>query len=412
MLSAGVVWPVVAGAADAERIDIVVVKGNLDARLVSFVIDAVASSGASLVILEIDTGAVFDDGIWDLVELVADAPRPLAVWVGPSPASAYGGAAVVTAAAPIRGGAPGVTIGLASPAVVGGADDSARIMRSAPGFPVEALSGVVAVGVQPVPGLIDVVEPSIGQFIIALHGTEVTVGDQVVVLETARADIDDEGLQVLKPALPVRFIEPGVFDRVLQTTTQPETAFFFLVLGLGLAVFEFFAAGPGIAAGVAAALLLLAGHGMVVLPVWWPATAAILTGLVLYVVEFQRNELGWKSILGTLLLGFGGLRFVEASPQLAVTWWTVILVVLGAAVFFGFALTTVARARFATQTIGREHLVGRAGVARGRVAVDGLVEVDGATWKARATRAAGIEDGDRVVVAGVEGIVLRVDPLE
>jgi membrane-bound serine protease (ClpP class) len=146
-----------------------------------------------------------------------------------------------------------------------------------------------------------------------------------------------------------------------------------------------------------------------VLPVWWPGVAAVGAGILLYVVEFQRNDLGWMSILGTLLIGFGGLRFVDASPQMVPMWWVILIVVVGTALFFVFAMTTVVRARFSTQTIGREHLVGRIGEALGPITPDGIVRIDDAEWQARSTRVSGIGAGDRVVVAGVDGITLQVD---
>ena len=114
-------------------------------------------------------------------------------------------------------------------------------------------------------------------------------------------------------------------------------------------------------------------------------------------------------VLGTLLIVFGGLRFVDAAPQMVPMWWVVLIVVIGTALFFVFAMTTVVRARFSTQTIGREHLIGRFGEALGSIAPDGIVRIDDAEWQARSTRVSGIGAGDRVVVAGVDGITLQVD---
>jgi membrane-bound ClpP family serine protease len=73
-------------------------------------------------------------------------------------------------------------------------------------------------------------------------------------------------------------------------------------------------------------------------------------------------------------------------------------------------MTTVVRSRFSTQTIGREYLVGRTGVAESQFDPEGLVAVDGATWKGRAPRAAGIQPGDPVTVLAVKGILLEVGP--
>jgi membrane-bound serine protease (ClpP class) len=397
----------------APSVDVVVVEGILEGRAVDFVRDSIEDSTASLVVIQLDVHAVLSSEASDLVALLDDPPVPVAVWVGPAPAVAHGTAAAIVSAAPIRGAAPGVRIGWALPLVAGGSSDGdagRALLTLAPDLPAEAHSGRVLVGSEPITGLVDVVQPSIGQFIVALDGTTVSVRGEEVTLVTARREVVD-GAEVVSP-VSATFIEPGLVDRTLRLAVSPEAAFFFLVMGLALMAFEFYAAGPGLAAAVAAICLLLAGYGIALLPVDWLSVAAVLAGVGLYVVEFQRNDLGWKSLLGTALLIAGGLRLVDGAPQLRTTWWVVVLVVLGAALFFGFALTTVVRARFSTQTIGREHLVGRVGTAAGRIAPEGIVIVDGAEWRARSARASGIAAGDEVKVAGVSGVVLEVEPAE
>lgn len=214
------------------------------------------------------------------------------------------------------------------------------------------------------------------------------------------------------PSVPITFVEPGIIDRTIRLGTTPEAAFFFLVAGFCLVAFEFYAAGPGLAAVTAAVALLLGGYGVAVLPVRWWALALVPLGLLLYTFDFQRNDLGWKSIVGTGALLAGGLWFTDAAPQIEQSWWVVVLVVLFAALWFGFALTTVVRARFSTQTIGRDHLIGRRGVASGAIEPDGTVVVDGARWRARSSRVSGIGEGDEIQVVAVDGIVLEVDPVE
>lgn len=398
--------PAIAGT--ESRVDVVVVRGNLDARAVDFVVGSVLASDAHLVVLQMGPGVVLSNDIERLLEVVSDPPVPLAVWLGPAPAAALGGAALVVSTAPVSGAAPGTVIGPAVPVVAGG-DDETMVAEFAPSLPSEARDGRVVVGDSPIVDLVDLIAPSIGQFVVGLHGLEVVVAGEPVTLETARTEVTD-GVASILPLHQVRFIEPGLVDRVLAVGTQPATVFTFLVFGLALIVFEFYAAGPGIVAAIAAIMLLLAGHGMATLPVWWPAVAAAVLAVVLYVIEFQRNDLGWKSVLGTLLLGFAGFRFVGGDETLTPSWWTVVLIVLATVAFFGIALTTVARTRFATQTIGRDHLIGRTGTAVGSLDPEGLVDLDGARWKARATRAADIGNGDPVTVVAVRGVVLLVDP--
>jgi len=389
-------------------IDVVVVSGSLDSRLIDFVIDAIEDSDAGVVVLQIDSAATLNGDFEELLELVSDPPTPVAIYAGPAPARVSGGALRLLAAAPIAGAAPGVVLGPASPTRAGAADDSDVIRGVHPDLPGRLVSRSDPV-VDDFAGFLDLVQPSIGQFVVGLHNRQVMIGGAPVTLETAIAVIGD-GVVNLRPLGEVTFIEPGLIDATLRLGIGPEAAFFFLMVGFSLVAFEFYAAGPGAAAAVGVVSLLLGGYGISVLPVRWWAVVLIPAGLLLYTIDFQRNDLGWKSMLGTGSLISAGLFFTDAAPQIVQTWWIVLIIVLGTALWFGFALTTIVRSRFSTQTIGRDHLVGRIGAADTAIAPDGTVVVDGAKWQARSTRASGIEPGDRVEVVAVEGVVLEVDP--
>ncbi len=151
---------------------------------------------------------------------------------------------------------------------------------------------------------------------------------------------------------------------------------------------------------------------MAELPVNWWGAALGLAGFGLYLYDFQRQQLRIASALGTVALVFGGRYFVSESPQLSMTWLSAVVITLAVAGFFLFGMTTVVRARFSTPTIGRDHLIGRHGRAETAVTPEGVVLVDGARWKANSARASGINPGDEVVVAGVSGFVLDVDPVD
>ena len=391
-----------------QGIDVVVVSGSLDGRMIDFVIDTIEDSEAEVVVLQIDSAATLNGNFDELLDLITDPPTPVAIYAGPAPARVSGGALRLLAAAPIAGAAPGVVLGPAVPTRAGDSDDSDAIRATHPDLPEQLISGSALV-VGDFDGFLDLVEPSIGQFVVGLHDRQVIIDGAKVRLETAIAVIGD-GVVHLRPSGEVTFIEPGLIDATLRLGIGPEAAFFFLMMGFSLVAFEFYAVGPGAAAAIGVASLLLGGYGISVLPVRWWAVALIPIGLLLYTIDFQRNDLGWKSLLGTGALMSAGLFFTDAAPQIVQTWWIVLIIVLGTALWFGFALTTIVRSRFSTQTIGRDHLVGRIGAADTAIAPEGTVVVDGAKWQARSTRGSGIEAGDRVEVVAVEGIVLEVDP--
>lgn len=391
------------------------VRGPLEQRGLDFLADVVANEDAQLVVLKIDNPGVASGDPRSLFAAIADARIPVVAWVGPGGARAYGGVAQLLDVVAIVGAAPGVRIGFALPTVAEG-----PILEPAMGpasldpttVTGRLASSTVLIGEADPPAFVDIVQPTIGQFIAALDGRTVATASGPVVLETAKRTTLEDGSTTVISSVEVRFLKPTLFTRFLRLGDRPDAAFFFLLAGLAVAAFEFYAAGVGVAAAVAVLLLFLAGFGMATLPVSGLAVALAIAGVGLYTWDLQRNELGARSILGTIIMIWGGLTFVGGGDQFGTDWWAVLLIVLGIMLFYLFALTTIVRLRFGTPTIGREHLIGMKGLAESALDPEGVVVIDGARWRGRAHRAAGVAAGMPVEVLAVEGITLRVAPLD
>ena len=388
-------------AEEREHIEIIAISGNLDRAAINFVsgrIDAAAEGGASAAIIQLDSRAALSETVHHLVARIADPPLPLVVWVGPQPAAAFGGAAHILAAAPIKAAAPGVEIGYAVPPVAG------RPPSGGPNDPLDEYSNAAVRVDQPIEGLVDIIAPSISNLLVELEGRTVSVRGQETTLDTIR---DSEGGTV---PVDTVFHKPGVGVRLLRIATGVEAAFFFLMIGLTVAVFEFYALGPGIGAGVAAICLLIGGYGLAVLPLRGWAVGAALLGIWLLTADFQRGRAGPITPAGAVSMMLGGLFFTDAAPQIRPSWWIVLVIVISVTAFYVVGMRTVARARFSTPTVGRDHLVGKGGLAVTDFEPDGVVEVEGARWKATAHREARLSPGDPVVVRGVDGAILEVEP--
>lgn len=398
----------VAAQTDEAPVDIIEITGPLDGLGVGYVIDEIeasAADGAAAAIVQVDSRGAISEDIDELIGTIADPPLPVAVWVGPAPARAYGGALQVLLAAPVGLAAEGSEIGYLSPRVAG-TDGGLEVHAGLSMSDVEMLSGLVEIA-GPLPGIVDALAPSDRQAVAALDGRSFTVAGAEVVLSTVR-EIEVDG-ETVTTTVPVRFRQPGVLTRAARTSLAPEAAFFFLIGGLTIAAFEFYAVGPGVAAAVAAASLLMAGYGMVNLPLRWWAVLLALAGVWLFTVDYQRGRFRLLSTAGAAALVAAGLWFTDASPQIEPSVWGVIFAVVGVWLFYRYAMPTVARARFSTPTIGREYMIGRSGVALASFAPDGEVEVDGARWSATAHREADISQGDEIVVTSVDGLYLEVE---
>ena len=189
--------------------------------------------------------------------------------------------------------------------------------------------------------------------------------------------------------VPATFVQPGLLHRFLHLGARPEAAFFFLVMGLSVAAFEFYAVGPGLAAIAAALSLFLASYGLSVLPINWWALAAALVAMWLLTVSYQKGGILGLNLIGTVLLTWAGFSFSAGGPQVRTGVAGVVLSVLAVLFFYLLAIPTMGRARFSTQTIGREGLVGKTGRAITEFSPEGVVEVEGARWPATAHREVG-----------------------
>jgi membrane-bound serine protease (ClpP class) len=203
--------------------------------------------------------------------------------------------------------------------------------------------------------------------------------------------------------------KPGLATRFFRLAVTPEAAVFFLAIGLTIAVFEFYALGPGVAAGVAVISLILGGWGLLTLPANWWAVALMLLAFLVLVSAYQRGGIVVLTALGAVILQISGMYLIDGGGQIDPRWWLVFPTVLGVLFFFLLAMPTVQRARLSTETIGRDGLIGESGLALVDFDPDGLVEVRGARWRGTAHREAGIASGDPVEVIGVDGLFLEVD---
>ena len=404
---AGVAPAFAAVGASDDAVVVADVRGPLEQRALDFLTDVVENEPGQVVVLQVNNPGIASGDPSGLYAAVAASDRPITAWVGPSGAEAYGGVAELLTLVAYRGAAPGAKVGYLNERIAG--QGAAELIQPGVDPAVRYESVEVA---DPIQGIVDEVAPTIGQFIATLDGRELPTAGGPVVLDTTEPATAEDGSEIIVASVDVRFLKPGLIDRFLRLAIRPEAMLFFLLAGLAMAAFEFYAAGVGITAGVAVLSLFLAGFGIATLPMRWVSLAAVLLGMLLYTIDFQGAVISWRGILGTLLLVVGGLTITDAAPQFGPRWWAVILTIIGIAAFYMVAMTTVVRARFSTRTIGREQLVGRHGHAESAFDPFGVVEVDGARWRARSHRAAGIAPGDAVEVLEVTGIMLEVAPVD
>jgi membrane-bound serine protease (ClpP class) len=401
-----------AGADDGNRqVDVLQVSGLVDPIIVDSILDAVERAdddGSQALILQVNSRGtvVGDDEVEALLDAVADAEVPIAIWVGPSGARFYGPAAQLLTVADITGMAPGARVGYVGPPIgdagfEGAAQDALR--NGSVGLS-EARALAVFTEIQ------DVGVPTITSMVEVLDGREVDGRT----LETTEEAVTDGGQVRRDTTSTVRFSKLSLLDQLFHTVASPPVAYLLLLTGLALIIFEFFTAGVGVAAVVGATCVVLATSGLAVLPTRTWAVVLILLSMLAFAVDVQVGiPRFWTGvgISGTIV---ASLFLFENLPgtTLRPSWIALLAGIGGITLTFIVGMPNMVRTRFATPTIGREWMIGEEGVVVSDVDPEGIVEVGEGRWRALTNRATPVRVGDRIRVAAIDGVTLEVEPLE
>jgi membrane-bound serine protease (ClpP class) len=359
-------------------VDLVEVSGRIDPVVADFIRGAIAGAAeahSEVLVIQLDSSGVLigRSEFAALAEGIRTSAVPVAVWVGPTGASASGPTAAILASAGVAGMAPGTKVAGLGP-------DAARAR-----------------------GLVTTVAPTLGEFVVGLDGQE--VGGRV--MRTARVVPEGDSLR-REQAGRVRFAKLGLTQRLLHLTADPSVAYLLLVVGLLLIVFEFFTAGVGLAGITGAVSLILSAYGLAVLPTSLLGLGLVVLAVFGYSVDVQAGApRAWTGI-GVVSLVIGSWLLFPAG--LRVSWLVIALVSGGVALFMLSGMTAMLRARFSTPTIGRESMIGEMGEATTGIDPEGMVDLRGGAWRARTNRATPIPAGERIRVVAIDGLLLEVEP--
>jgi membrane-bound serine protease (ClpP class) len=406
-----------AHAQDEARgpVDVLQVSGLIDPIVIGAIDDAIdraADDGAQALVLQVNSrGAVVGrDEVEALLERIAAAPVPIAVWVGPSGARLYGTPAQLLAVADVTGMAAGARVGYTGvPLRPGGVSvdfgaAEATIRGGSVGLTQARELGVFKQRVA------DEGIATIRNMVDALDGFE--EGGQVI--ETTEDRTLDDGTVRRDTTTVVRFSKLSLIDQLFHTAASPAVAYLLLLIGLALLVFEFFTAGVGIAGVVGAVATVLAATGLATLPARGWAVALILVAMVAFAIDVQVGIPRLWTGIGVVLAVTGSFWLFEPLPgtTLRPSWITLVAGIGGLILAFVVGMPSMVRSRFATPTIGREWMIGELGEVVEAVDPDGVVAVGAARWRARTNRATPVPAGEQIRVVAIDGVTLEVEPLE
>jgi membrane-bound serine protease (ClpP class) len=414
VLAAGVAaQPAAKAPAPVSIIELDGVISPVTLRLVGTAIDRAQSERSQALIILLDTPGGLERSMRDIVQRMLSAELPVVVYVAPTGARAASAGVFITMGAHVAAMAPATNIGAAHPVALGGQadkeslkkieNDAAAFIRTVAtergrnaDWAEKAVRQSVSITEREAVKLkvVDLVADSVSDLLDKIDGRVVKTAKGPVTLTTRGA--------------PVRPIEIGFRDRVLNVITDPNVAYVLMMLGMLGLFFELSNPGvvlPGVIGGIS---LILAFFAFQSLPINFAGLLLILFGIVLLIAEIKVVSHGVLAVGGIVSMALGSLMLFDAPDAgFRISWWVIAPTVGATAGLFLFVLTAGVRALARRPLLGPGGLIGVTGVARSRLAPEGQVSVQGEIWRAVA-EGEPVDEGAAIRVVDMQGLTLKV----
>lgn len=410
-------------------------------------IEQAEEQSAAVVVLRMDTPGGLMDSMRSIIKTILASEVPVVTWVSPSGARAASAGTYILYGSHVAAMAPATNLGSATPVQMGGmpgsndapeengdpssgegdgkgdddkssADDRTAMERKVMEDAVSYIRGLadrhgrnadwaeqavrqaVNLGARDAlaQNVIDVVAADLEDLLAQIDGRQ-------VVMASGQQTLDTQNLTIVRQ-------QPDWRTRLLSVITDPNVAYFLMIIGFYGIIFEL--ANPGsLYPGVIGAIcLLLALFAFQVLSVNYAGLALILLGLAFIVGEAFMPSFGMLGIGGIIAFVLGSVILMDGSHQ------EISLPAIGgtAAVAGGFILWTVTKfmgLRGKPPATGMEHVINERCRALDDFEQDGdryrgHLQLSGERWKAVSHEPV-IRD-QWVTVRRVDGLTVEVSP--
>ncbi|MCK9538192.1 NfeD family protein [Dokdonella sp.] len=433
-----------------SRVVLLQVDGAISPASADYVVRGIAEAEemqAALIVLQLDTPGGLDRAMRDIIKAILASPVPVVGYVAPAGSRAASAGTYILYACHVAAMAPATNLGAATPiSIIGGdrlplpqtprpgqADDKADGAQDGDKSPLpEAEQGaesrkVVNDAVAYIRALaeqrgrnadwaeqavreavsitadqalklrvIDLVAPDLPGLLAALDGRKVQTLAGDITLHTRGAVVDT--------------LQPDWRSRFLAVIADPSVAYLLLLLGLGGLLFEGYSPGAVLPGVVGAICLLLALYAFQMLPVNYAGLALIALGVALIIAETFVPTYGTLGIGGVVAFVTGSVILMDTDvPGFGIPLPLLVGISIAAALALAGIVWLALRSQRQPQVSGREQMVGSVGVAVGTFDRRGMVHIHGERWQAMTDRP--VQDGQALRVTGIDGLILRVEPL-
>ena len=393
---------------------------------------------ARFVILEMDTPGGLDSAMREMIRAILASDIPVVIYVSPSGARAASAGTYLLYASHVAAMAPATNLGAATPVQIGGSppaepkdapkekdapdDNSAEPTRGS-ATERKAVNDAVAYirGLAELRGrnaewaeeavrtaasltassaleqqVVDVVATDIPDLLQQLDGRQVKTSAGEITLAT-------EGVVIERA-------EPDWRTQLLAVITNPNIAYFLMLVGVYGLLLEGYNPGAIVPGVVGAIALLLALYAFQVLSVNYAGLGLIALGLILIVAEAFSPSFGALGLGGIAAFVFGSVILMDSDvPEFQIARPLIGGVALGAGLLLLITVLLLSRSRQRPVQTGTEQLLREPVFALESFKQSGNVRVHGEIWHARS--AVPIEAGQQLRVVRVDGLTLEVEPV-
>jgi membrane-bound serine protease (ClpP class) len=392
------------------------------------------NDGAALVILRMDTPGGLDSSMRALVKDILAAPVPVVTWVAPAGSRAASAGTYILFASHGAAMASSTHLGAATPVTMGGMpgstepaqkpedgkqdeegkrrggsamerkmlEDAVSYIRNLaehhgrnPDWAEQAVrEGRTLTADEALErGVIDIMADDIPTLLARLHGREVRMASGKMALDTTE-------LAVVERAADWR-------TKLLSTITNPNVAYFLMLIGFYGLIFELSNPGqiyPGV---IGVICLVLALYAFQVLPVNYAGLALIILGMAFMIAEAFVPSFGVLGLGGVVAFVVGSVILLD-DEHLAISLPMIASTALVSLGFLVWVLGRLLRIRKRPALAGMEELLDMEAIATEPFDSEGWVRVHGETWRARSRTP--VQAGAHLQVTAVDGLTLEVTP--
>jgi len=368
------------------------------------------------VLIEINTPGGLLESTRQIIQSITTSRVPVIMYVSPSGSRAASAGFFLLESADVAVMAPGTNTGAAHPVTIGGEkmddvmkqkmeNDAAALMRSVVsrrGRNIEVAESTVRESKSfteqeaLAKKLIDFIAPTDADLLHQLDGTSIHRFDGT----TVKLNLAGQ------PVVP---FDMTLKESILAHLMDPNIAFILLAVGALALYAELNHPGAVLPGTVGVVFILVAAFALNLLPVRFAALVLILGAFVLFGLEAKFASHGVLTIGGIALLTLGGLLLVDGPiPEMRVRLVTALVVSIPFGLITAFLMSIALRARHNKVVTGAQGMIGELGLAETALSPLGKVLVHGEIWDGVA--AGDIPAGKQIVVRGIDGLTLRVEP--